>query len=65
MCRNNTRKPDDELITRFQQTFADIVPRRDGNNGYHPSVFHMEMGDHTLKRYEDRGSVSPGFDVMW
>ena len=28
--RNNTQKPDDEFIGRFQRTFSDIVPRRDG-----------------------------------
>ena len=27
--RNNTQKPDGEFISRFQQAFSDIVPRRD------------------------------------
>ncbi|KAJ5634277.1 hypothetical protein N7528_002119 [Penicillium herquei] len=27
--RNNTQKPDDDFISRFQQTFQDVVPRRD------------------------------------
>ncbi|KAJ5104100.1 hypothetical protein N7532_004629 [Penicillium argentinense] len=31
--RNSTRKPDDEFISRFQQTFSEIVPRRDSDHG--------------------------------
>ncbi|KAJ5799645.1 transcriptional regulator family: Grainyhead/CP2 [Penicillium psychrosexuale] len=30
--RNNTQKPDGEFITRFQQAFSDIVPRRDSTS---------------------------------
>ncbi|KAI2732592.1 transcriptional regulator family: Grainyhead/CP2 [Penicillium roqueforti] len=30
--RNNTQKPDGEFISRFQQTFSDIVPRRDSTS---------------------------------
>lgn len=29
--RNNSQKPDDELINRFRRTFADVVPRRGSN----------------------------------
>ncbi|KAJ5594813.1 uncharacterized protein N7459_001021 [Penicillium hispanicum] len=43
--RNNTQKPDDEFITRFQRTFADIVPRRDSDNGSHPGIFNVGPGD--------------------
>ncbi|KAJ5793062.1 uncharacterized protein N7503_009040 [Penicillium pulvis] len=30
--RNNTQKPDDDFISRFQQTFSDVVPRRDSED---------------------------------
>ncbi|KAJ5601639.1 hypothetical protein N7510_011173 [Penicillium lagena] len=29
--RKNSQKPDDELISRFQRTFGDVVPRREPN----------------------------------
>ncbi|KAJ5239746.1 hypothetical protein N7468_004365 [Penicillium chermesinum] len=29
--RNNTQKPDDDFISRFQKTFSDVVPRRDSD----------------------------------
>ncbi|KAJ5887961.1 hypothetical protein N7495_008002 [Penicillium taxi] len=29
--RNNAQKPDDDFISRFQQTFSDVVPRRDSD----------------------------------
>ncbi|KAJ5174440.1 uncharacterized protein N7482_000317 [Penicillium canariense] len=42
--RNNTQKPDDEFITRFQRTFADVVPRRDSQDMPHGSL-HTGTGD--------------------
>ncbi|KAJ5924512.1 hypothetical protein N7466_008699 [Penicillium verhagenii] len=39
--RNNTQKPDDDFISRFQQTFSDVVPRREGEEDEHPDY----MGD--------------------
>ncbi|OQE28690.1 hypothetical protein PENSTE_c003G04050 [Penicillium steckii] len=32
--RNNHQKPDDDFISRFQQTFSEIVPRREGETEY-------------------------------
>lgn len=37
--RNNTQKPDDEFISRFQSTFADIVPRRASHANASHSTF--------------------------
>lgn len=61
-CSNNTQKPDDEFISRFQQTFADIVPRRDSDAGpYVAGMGHLAMAG----RYEDRdvGKLLFGADL--
>ncbi|KAJ5891845.1 uncharacterized protein N7473_008073 [Penicillium subrubescens] len=60
--RNNTQKPDDEFISRFQTTFADIVPRRASQaNASHstfpagtadPMVSNRPMEHHDLKMEE-------------
>lgn len=59
---NNTRKPDDDFISRFQQTFADIVPRRDSDGGTNGT----DMGHPAMAaRYEDcdRGDSVFGADL--
>jgi hypothetical protein len=53
--RNNTRKPDDEFITRFQRTFFDVVPRKEGEGD--PNGDMMMMNG----RYADRESTSLEF----
>ena len=54
MYRNNSQKPDDEFITRFQRTFADVVPRRDSDHGAHPGVFQTGPNDPMMAaRYGD------------
>ncbi|KAJ5624597.1 hypothetical protein N7510_000906 [Penicillium lagena] len=42
--RHSTRKPDDELISRFQRTFADVVTRR-GSNGHETVPLNKRVGD--------------------
>lgn len=55
---NNTQKPDDEFISRFQQTFADIVPRRASEGGHNCA----DMGHPAMaERYEDRDLRNLGF----
>jgi hypothetical protein len=43
--RNNTQKPDDEFISRFQSTFADIVPRRASHSNASHNTFSAGTGD--------------------
>ncbi|EPS29934.1 hypothetical protein POX_b03048 [Penicillium oxalicum] len=43
--RNNTQKPDDEFISRFQTTFADIVPRRASQTNASHGNFPPGAGD--------------------
>ncbi|KAJ5155612.1 hypothetical protein N7492_008415 [Penicillium capsulatum] len=51
--RNNAQKPDEDFISRFQQTFNDVVPRResDGQNaGTHDFMdSNRLMGHHDIK----------------
>lgn len=61
-CRNNTQKPDDDFISRFQQTFADVVPRRDSDGGPNGA----DMGHPAMAgRYEDcePGNLMFGADL--
>lgn len=41
--RNNMQKPDDDFISRFQQTFSEIVPRREGESEFDGHT-HMTAG---------------------
>lgn len=43
--RNNTQKPDDDFISRFQQTFSEVVPRRDSEDSGHDGHFNAGSGD--------------------
>ncbi|KAJ5287948.1 hypothetical protein N7478_003634 [Penicillium angulare] len=43
--RNNTQKPDDDFISRFQQTFSQVVPRRDSEDSGHDEHFNAGSGD--------------------
>lgn len=59
---NNTQKPDQDFISRFQQTFADVVPRRDSDGGPNGT----DMGHPAMAgRYEDcgRGDTVFGADL--
>ncbi|KAJ5211696.1 uncharacterized protein N7498_003342 [Penicillium cinerascens] len=59
--RNNAQKPDEEFIGRFQRTFSDIVPRRDGegdpNGGFMMNgkpMGDMKMEESDMKFPHDR-----------
>ncbi|KAJ5687689.1 hypothetical protein N7455_006737 [Penicillium solitum] len=43
--RKSTRKPDGEFITRFQQAFSDIVPRRDSEGGPTEDPHNVRAGE--------------------
>lgn len=55
--RNNTQKPDDEFISRFQQTFSEIVPRREGEHEFqgHNSLTGKAMDHDSQIKMEDVG----------
>ncbi|CAI7577409.1 unnamed protein product [Penicillium pancosmium] len=50
--RNNTQKPDDELISRFQETFSEIVPRREGDHEFEGHTGRPMNHDSHLKMEE-------------
>ncbi|KAF3386504.1 Grainyhead-like protein 2, partial [Penicillium rolfsii] len=62
--RNNTQKPDDEFISRFQTTFADIVPRRASHASASHSTFAAGTGDPMVSdRYAAQYYASPGLEA--
>ncbi|KAJ5674122.1 hypothetical protein N7462_009561 [Penicillium macrosclerotiorum] len=64
--RNNSQKPDDEFISRFQRTFAEVVPRRDSNDHEQTAPFQVGAGVSTAsgKYAESRpGDVVFGADM--
>ncbi|KAK4862113.1 hypothetical protein LT330_003251 [Penicillium expansum] len=43
--RRNTQKPDGEFISRFQQTFSDVVPRRDSASRSTEDLHNVRAGE--------------------
>ncbi|KAJ5351047.1 CP2 transcription factor [Penicillium brevicompactum] len=68
--RQNSQKPDGEFITRFQQAFSDIVPRRDsrgehdGTNGGDPMMIQRQAdnSDMKMESHDVKFSVNPNND---
>jgi hypothetical protein len=61
---NNTQKPDDEFISRFQTTFADIVPRRASQANASHSTFPAGTADPMVSnRYAAQYYASPGLEA--
>ncbi|KAJ5390186.1 uncharacterized protein N7496_001254 [Penicillium cataractarum] len=62
--RNNTQKPDDEFISHFQSTFADIVPRRASHANASNNTFPAGTGDSMVSdRYAAQSYASPGLEA--
>lgn len=57
------QKPDDDFISRFQQTFSEIVPRREGESEFDGHT-HMTAGRYVTLKLQLRKRTLIGFRPM-